>query len=460
MGKKEIDQILHAPVVKETDVLIVGGGSAGWSAAIAAARCGVKVILVERNYELGGTSTTAMMHLFGAPSGEAHGLMKEVLDRLSAEHAAILGELTPYDGQQYAQLIFRMLEEAGVEILLGTVFSSTIVEDNQVKGIIIETKTGPQAIWGQVVIDATGDGDVCANAGASFVLGREIDHKMRPITMLFRIGNIDVVKLLNWVKAHPEEFKQDENSHIIDDTKGLYRLHGFFGIAERGRAEGKLDKECHYIRFEYVWPERNIALINSTRVYSVNALDPFELSSAIVTARKQIDLLYHFIRTHIPGCENTYIVDVSSMPGIRETRHIIGDYILTEEDLANETVFEDRLFRDYRRVVPGAAVHSPDGNEGAVGDNLEREQKRRLYTFTIPYRCFLPKGLQGVLVAGRCFSATHQADGWTRDTPGCILMGQAAGTAAALGVKNKVSLRKLNPCTIRLELNHQGVITD
>lgn len=460
MMKQSICETLSTPVVKEADVVVVGSGSAGWTAAVAAARNGAKTILIEKNYEVGGTSTTAMMHLFGAPLESSHGLMREVMERLQATGGIKVGPLSPYDGCAYAQLVLDILVENNVELLLGVTFAKTIVEGNVVKGVIIETKSGRQAIQAGMVIDATGDGDVCASAGADFVLGRARDNKMRPITLLFRIGNIDSEKLLAWAKEHPEEFKKDENSHIMNDEKSIYRLHGFFQLAQKGRDAGKLDKDCHYIRFEYLWKERGIALINSTRVYCINALKPEELTRGIIEAREQIKKLFDFIRSNVPGCENGYIIDISQMPGIRETRHIVGEHLLTEEELIEGLVFTDRLFRDFRRVTPGAEVHSPDGNEGGAGDTLEREGMRKLMTFTLPLGSFIPKGLENILVAGRCISATHQADGWTRDQPGCVLMGQTVGIVASEAVKQKCSVRSLNIADLQDKIRATGVLVD
>ncbi|MEQ2528910.1 FAD-dependent oxidoreductase [Bacillaceae bacterium CLA-AA-H227] len=446
------------PITKFTEVVVIGAGSAGWSAAVGAARCGAKVLLVDRDLNLGGTSTNSMMHLFGGPYDHSHGLMREVIDELSKSGEAKPGPLTPFDGRAYSTLLFKIVQNAGVEVLLNTWFSRAIIENNEVKGVIVENKGGRQAIMADIVIDASGDGDVAASAGAEFVLGRTNDNKMRPISLLFRIGNVNVDSLLEWVESHPEEFKEDPNSHIINHEQGLYRLHGFFNITAKAREEGRLDKDCHYIRFEYLWPDRNSALINSTRVYNVNGLKAEDLTKAVLKGREQIETLFEFIKDSIPGCENTFIIDIASQLGVRETRHIIGDYILQEEDLITEREFSDALFKDFRRMVPGAAVHSPDGNEGAKGDDLERDQSRKLFPFNIPYRSFLPKGIDNLLVAGRCFSADHQADGWTRDIPGCILMGQATGVASAIAIRDNVKTRDVNLNKVRIELEKQNII--
>ena len=176
----DILEELKTPIAYKTQILVVGGGTAGWAAAVCAARHGSNVLLIERNYELGGTSTTGMMHLFGSTMQNMHGLMKEIILNLSAAREVKVGPLSPFDGQAYTQLIFDMINQSGAKLLLGVTFSRTIVEGRCVKGVVIETKSGRQAIMADVVIDATGDGDVCASAGAEFVMGRTNDNKMRP----------------------------------------------------------------------------------------------------------------------------------------------------------------------------------------------------------------------------------------------------------------------------------------
>lgn len=446
------------PITHHPEVLVIGAGSGGWSAAVAAARAGRDVLLVDMESALGGTSTIAMMNLFGGPYEFYQGLMREVTDELARRDAAKPGPLTPFDGEAYKSLLFEVAEAAGVKLLLNTWFSHSVTDDDgNVVGVVVENKRGRQAITAQVVIDATGDGDVAASAGAEHVLGRTGDNRMRPMTLLFRLGNIDCEKLVSWAKANPEQFKKDPNSHIVDDERQLYRLHGFFGLVTEAREQGLVPPDVHYLRFEYVWPGKNIALVNTTRVYDVSGLSAEDMTRAAIEARRQIGALVEFIRARVPGCSNAFIVDTASRLGIRETRHILGDYVLQEQDLVEDRQFPDGLIRDHRRMVPGAEVHSPDGNEGGAGDLLEREVERRLYGYNLPYRCFLPRGLGSILVSGRAFSATHEADGWTRDIPGIVLVGQALGVVAAVAVEQDCTLRDVDLDDVRHRLRAQGV---
>lgn len=447
------------PVLRTVEILVVGGGSGGWSAAVAAARLGRKVLLVDTESALGGTSTVSMMHLFGAPYDHYHGLMKEVADDLIEMGEAVPGPLVPYDGEAYKRLLFRKVQEAGVELLLNTWFSTTIVEAGVVRGVVVESKAGRQAIMADVVIDATGDGDVAARAGAKFITGRAADGKMRPMTLLFRLGNVDSKKLIEWAEANPEQFKNDSNSHIIDHERQLYRLHGFFGLVADAKSRNEVDEECHYMRFEYVWPSKSTALVNTTRVYDVSGLDAFDITKAVLEARRQMDMLVAFIKAYVPGCDHCFVIDSGQRLGIRETRHIVGDYILQEDDLAGGVHFSDTVFSDHRRMVPGAAVHSPDGKEGSEIDTLERNAERTLFKYYIPYRIFLPAGLDRILISGRAFSADHQADGWTRDIPGIVLAGQAVGTAAALAIHQGRTPRDVDLDEVRDALSKAGVDT-
>jgi hypothetical protein len=238
------------PIVRNVEVLVVGGGTAGSVAAISAARSGKRTLLIERNSFVGGTATAAMMGQIGGPTRYAHGVGKEIINRLLALSQAKTGPYTLFEPEGLKNVLMEMLDEAGAEVLLYTVFSSTIVEEGHVKGIIFENKSGRQAVLADVVIDASGDGDVCVDAGASFWKGRERDGKMRPMTLIFEIGNIDVQKLVEYAKAHPNQFSPDNQYNVVDPESNFIRLTGFFDLIEKARENGELDKNIYYMRFE------------------------------------------------------------------------------------------------------------------------------------------------------------------------------------------------------------------
>ncbi len=430
-------------VTASPDVLVLGGGVAGLAAALAARRAGADVLLVERGNCLGGTATAGMMALFYTPYRCAHGVPKAIFDRLIAAGGAFPGEIISVDHEIFKGVAFEMAAEAGVSLLLHTICTDVIMDGKRVRGVVIENKGGRQALLGRVLVDATGDADIAARAGAPTVMGRESDAKMRPMTLLFRLGGVDVEAMLAYVCAHPEDFSKDPNQMMLDVTGKNIRIFGFFSLVERAKAEGYLFPECHYFRVESVFPERGTLLVNTIRIYDVDGTNPADVTRAEVEARRQQRLLLEFARKYVPGFATAYILDSGSHIGVRETRRIIGDYVLTEEDIIQQVAFPDTIGIDSNRQNPKGPRHSPDGMEGSASDLETRHSVASLYTYEIPYRCLLPQRVEGLLVAGRSISANHEADGYTRNQPACMVTGQAAGMAAALAARGGILPRDL-----------------
>jgi len=335
-----------------------------------------------------------------------------------------------------------------------------ITSGDRVKGVVIENKSGRTAILSDVVIDTTGDGDIAARAGAPFVKGREQDGKMRPMTLLFRMGGLNVQEIIQYVKENPSEFSQDPHKNVLRPGKGFYRLLGFFSLIEEAKQNGKIDPALHYVRLECLSPDTGMTMINTTRVYDLDGTDAFDVTKGEVFARLQMMQLVEVFKKNFPGFKNSFLIDSAPMLGVRETRHILGDHVLTEKDVANKKLFDRRVARNAVRVTPGLDVHSPDGMEGSKQDTRHRDFVDELFWHGIPYDCLLPAGIQGLLVGGRCISATHEADKWIRVQTCCMATGQAAGTAAALAVKQQVSPRKLDVSKLQNVLLSQEVVFD
>lgn len=445
------------PVALDVDVVVTGGGMAGLAAAVAAGRHGARTLLIERDGFLGGAATGAMMALMGSASYLAHGLSKELSDRLIASGGAVGGAFTQFDPEYFKQVSLEMIQEAGVELRFHTVVLEAITREGRTRGVIIHTKRGLQAILSKVAIDASGDADVAVSAGAPFVTGQERDGKMRPISLLFRLGGVDCQAVLDFVKAHPEQFTPDPNRNVIDPESGLIRIEGFYGIMEEVRQRGEVDQNIHYLRFEHCHLDKGIVLVNNTRVYGVDGTKPEDLTLSQIKAREQMFQLLAVVRKYIPGCEKAFLIDSAPTLGIRETRRVIGDYVLTEEDIATHTQFTDVVTEEHQRGVPGHEAHNPDAGEGSSKDVRYREHVWQVYDYEIPYRSLLPQGVEGLLVAGRCMSSNHQADGWTRLEPVCVMTGQAAGTAAALATAKGVAPRSLPAIDLQAALAADGV---
>lgn len=445
------------PTIEQVDVLVCGGGVAGIGAATAAARGGARVLLVERTGCLGGTLSSGAMAQWGTVSVGLSGLSLELADRLVEAGAALPGPVVPIDAEAFKDVAYDMVTSSGARVMFFTQILDAILDGDTVKGVVVHTKSGPKALMGKVVVDTTGDADVSFYSGVPHVKGRESDGKMRPITLLFRLGNVDTRRAAKFAQEHPECFLSDPRRNVIDLEHNLLRLVGYFPQVEAARNRGELDPECHYVRVECVFADRGVVTINTVRVYGVDGTDPSDLTKAMVEGRKQMHQLINFLRREAPGFENSYLLDSAPDLGVRETRRIRGEYLLTIEDIIEDKAFEDTVGRIYMRHVPGNEVHSPDGREGAPEDAVWRNMEMPIRGFNLPYRCLVPKKAEGLLVAGRCVSATQEADVWTRGQPGCVLMGQAAGTAALLAVREGVLPRHLDIGSLQAALDAQGV---
>src|SRR5438445_6845033 len=254
-------------VARDVDVLVVGGGIAGVMAALASGRSGAATLLVERFGSLGGTGTAAMMNLFYVPYAASRGLVRELFDRLIARGGAIPGEFVVYDPELYKITALEMLAEAGVNVLLHTLVRDGILAGKTLRGIVVENKSGRQAILSRVTVDASGDADVAARAGAPFVKGREEDGKMRPMTLIFRMGGVDVARLVEYVKSRPDDFSPDPLQCMLDLDHHMIRVFGFFKLVEDAKARGELWPECYYFRAESVLPGRGVLTVYATRAY-------------------------------------------------------------------------------------------------------------------------------------------------------------------------------------------------
>jgi len=442
------------------DVIVGGGGVAGIAAAVAAARNGVRTLLVEKFGFLGGVATAGLMHMAYAPFSSTSGISREIYLKMIDQGSGIDDVLMPFDAEEFKVFALNLSVDAGVEFLFHSIIVDAITSEDRVKGIVVENKSGRTAILSDVVIDTTGDGDIAARAGAPFVKGREQDGKMRPMTLLFRMGGLDVQEIVQYVIENPSEFSQDPQKNVVLPDKGFYRVLGFFSMIEEAKQRGELDPALHYVRLECLSPKTGMSMINTTRVYGLDGTDAFDITKGEVAARKQMMHLVEVFKKTFPGFKNSFLIDSAPMLGVRETRHIVGDYLLTEKDVAKKKLFDRIVARNAVRVTPGVDVHSPDGMEGSKQDARHRDFVDELFWHGIPYDCLLPAGIEGLLAGGRCISASHEADKWIRVQTCCMATGQAAGTAAALSVKYQVSPRRLDVSELQNVLRSQDVVLD
>lgn len=456
-------------VATSGQVVVVGGGTAGTVAAVAAGRLGTRTILVESAGCLGGTSTSGLMNSYvtfhdSKERQAVRGIAQEIVDRLSGMGYCIghipdrIGECytkTLFDSEALKYILMQMVLDAGVEILLHTYFvDAAVTEDGRVKGIIVENKSGRQLIIGDTFVDATGDGDVAVAAGALYE--KESREELQPITLMFRIGNVDMSEFLNYVREHPAEFGVARGLEDMEREEiGTLDLRHFLpftsSIDPNGPLVGVSPEQTWFVISKRDM-ERGCVSVNSTRVDNADGTDAKDLTRAEIIARRQAVGLVDLFRRTLPGFERSYLLETASQIGVRETRRIVGDYIITREDILQARVFEDR-------IAKGCTPIDLHGGAKSGGKNFwVKTEETGIEWYDIPYRCLLPRGIENLLVAGRCISSTHEAQAAVRMMPVCMATGQAAGTAAALSVQRGVEPRKLDIHLLQDKLAKAGQI--
>ncbi|HOA75391.1 MAG TPA: FAD-dependent oxidoreductase [Phycisphaerae bacterium] len=444
---------LHAA---RTDVLVVGGGPAGLGAALGAAWAGAKVILVERYGFLGGNATAALVmplmsfhtqraaitrgttRLLPNDHGPGEpiiaGALLRFLERLVRNGGAIppsldTGFVVPFDPEIFKWTAIEMLDEAGVEFLFHA-FASGVRGDGQVEGVVFETKSGPIVIEAGVTVDCTGDADVAAQAGCSFEVGREPDGLVQPMTLMFRVADFRHSPFYEYVRTHGDQWRG---------------VHGLWELVQKATQAGELNLFREDILFFDTMHSNEVA-VNSVRVMRVLGTDVWDLSYAEYQGRRQVRQIIAFLRKHVPGFEESYVMQTGSQIGVRETRRIAGEYRLTADDLLKARKFEDGIARGSYPLD----IHNPAGK----GTELKHLPPGEWYD--IPLRALLPQHVERLLVAGRSISGTHEAHSSYRIMPICMATGHAAGVAAALAVRSGRAIRDVPASQVQAELRRQG----
>ena len=441
------------------DVIVIGGGPAGMCAAIAAAREGVSVILVEQGGFCGGMATRGLVGPFMTcydAKGEKmiiRGLFEEIVNRMVERGFAIhpsevrsgtaftswiiIGHehVTPYEPEGLKVIMDEMLTEAGVKVLYHTDFLHPVLEESAITGVLVSSKRGLEVIKGKVVVDCTGDGDVATRCGVPYEMGNEELKLMQPASMFFQISNVD-----------PDAVEADIQANIHN----FYRKDGvnyrsFHWRVTEARENGDWDLKRVSIGL-FRMPKPDEWCVNTSRIMGVDSTDNESLSNAEIVGRQQAQHILHFLRKYVPGCENARIKSTASYIGIRESRHIQGDYRLTVDDLLDSKVPEDSIL---------LAANSVDVH-GRFGPTSNEYVPIKGDYYGIPYRSLLPRGVEQLLIAGRCVSADSTAAGAIRVMPPCMGMGQAAGTAAAMAVKGNTTVRKVDTQDLRRVLKENG----
>jgi hypothetical protein len=440
------------------DVIVAGGGVSGSVAAIASARNGARTLLVERYGFLGGSLTNAgvgpMMTFHAGKEQVVKGIPGEIVERLQAmggspghigDTIGYASSVTPFDAESLKLLLDEMTLESGCDLLLHTMVAGAAVQGGRITAITVCNKAGLSELAAQVFIDATGDADLARWAGVDCQKGRDADGLAQPMTMNLKIGGVDRDAVKAYMKAHPGEF-------LIGDPADLDRaprlsVSGFYSLLGEAIAGRRITFERDFVLF-FETNTLGEVILNMTRVLKLDATRPEDLTRAELEGRKQARQAFLFLKQSVPGFQNAVCLGTPAQIGIRESRRITGTYRLTDQDLLAGRRFEDAIARGGYPID----IHNPSGNST---DSVHLPYGA---SYQIPYRSLLNDRIVNLAVAGRCLSATHEAAAAIRVSPIAMAIGQAAGTAAALGIKTGQDLHRIDVAQLQKTLLEQSAV--
>ena len=431
MGER-IEYSRPVTVTGKYDVLVAGAGPAGICASVAAARQGAKVALIERYGVVGGNLTTGYVGPVLGMVGK--GTMRdELVELLEIPDNDMIGETgKAHDFEKAKLTLSEFVNHPRIDVYLQSSVYDVVKEGDRVSGLILATNEGRMALLAPVVIDCTGDAVVSTLAGAVIEKGRE-DGLMQPVTLEFTIDNVDESVAVT----------------CIGDVDNV-EMNGerFLDFCKRCADEGKIPGHLAAVRL-HPTVRKGQRQVNTTQANGVDITKVREIFPADLELRRQIEILTDFFHTNLPGYENCRVVGSGSTTGVRETRRVMGDYVLTAEDMVEGKCFEDAAVHQAEFIVD---IHNPEGAGQA------EEKIQYVIPYDIPYRCFLPKGVEGLLVAGRCISGTHRAHASYRVMSICMAMGEAVGVAAALCVGKGLTPRQLPVRDLQETLEKKGIV--
>ena len=418
--------------MKRYDLAVIGGGFAGFAAAVSAAREGASVILIEKGNALGGAAVNNLvnpfMPYFTTINGEkfdlSRGIFTEVRTKLKAmrdQAVAVtsLGEISFLE-EDLKYLLNETAIEAGVDLLFHSYLFAVKRNGEKIESVKFATVGGEVEIEADYFIDATGDAQLSYLAGCPTKLGREPDSLCQPMTLCFRVGNADVEKFF---KSH---------KHLNEEYAAAQKT-------------GEITNPRHNV-LVFKTPVKNVLHFNTTRIVLKNPTNAFEVTEAEIAARRQVYEIYNFMKKHADGLENSFLMMTAPEIGVRESRMIEGDYTLTEKECKDCVKFDDGIAACNYDID----IHNPEGS----GTSHYYFGPGEYYT--IPYRCLIPKGVDNMLVAGRCISSDHGAQASYRIMPTVTTLGEAAGTAIAIAKKAGVSTRGVDVAELRATLRKNG----
>lgn len=444
-------------ITEQVQVLVVGGGPAGIGAAVSAARQGANVLLLEKRAFLGGNITAAYVEncnwFLNGTQFSAYGLYEEIETGYRQEWGRshdMRGKTSRRFSSEYLKIFLdELIQREKIKILLHSFVNDVVIEDGHIKAVIIQTKNGPQAVAADMVIDATGDGDVAAAADVPFSIGRDKDNYCQPGTLNFRIAGVDT----DYLTSSP------------NDSSYVDRLSEIGKQFTKEYLSGKTGLDCKRkdLPFGRLTNAGLISYINYPCCYMVDPTSNADLTRGEMECRRYIKQFYEYMKKHFRGFEQIEIASIAPELGFRDSRRIQGKYTLTHEDIEAGTVFDDTICmfpRMYDMLSPdgfmgGDGALEGMGNKGHIFVHIKENDTR---TFGVPFRCLVPVNVDNLLVSGRCISTTHVAESSIRAIYACMLTGQAAGTAAAMAADSSLTPEKVDIVKLRENLVKQGII--
>ena len=411
--------------MKRYDVAVVGGGFAGVAAAIAAAREGSRVLIVEKGNALGGAAVHGLVNPFmpystkidGVPTDLSAGIFQTILERLGQRGAL---KKRAFLEEELKFLLNDMVEEAGIDLLFHATIFEVAKEGETVQSVSVATKSGVMTVEADYFIDATGDAQLAYLAQCPTVLGREPDHLCQPMTLCFRVGNVDTERFYESKDRLMEAYRKAlEAGELINPKEDI---------------------------LVFRTPIPNVLHFNTTRVVKMDPTSAEDVTRAEILARKQVREVYELMKQHADGLEDSFLMMTAAEIGVRESRMIVGDYVLTEADCRAFTKFDDGIAACNYDID----IHNPEGSGTSHYYFPEGEY------YTIPYRSLIPQKADNVLVAGRCISSDHGAQASYRIMPTVCCIGEAAGAAVGLAAKQHLPVRDVNVSALRQTLKHNG----